>query len=262
MAYEEINMKKTLLVGAGCLLVISLLFACTSKNLEEQKAKAEASKKLGEEYIKYGKYRLAIKELKKAESLFADDSFLQDDLGLAYYYMGQLDLAILHFKKALALNSNNAPARNHLGNAYMQKKEWDKAIEQYKIVSSDLLYATPQFVLSNLGLAYFEKKEYLLSEKNFLQALDAQKDFDRALYGLGKTYMAMERAPEAILKLERAAQVAPDAPPVYFELAKAYTMNREYKKAYDSYQQVVNLNPGSPLADRAALEAQKIKHLF
>ena len=108
----------------------------------------------------------------------------------------------------------------------MQKKEWDKAIEQYKIVSSDLLYATPQFVLSNLGLAYYEKKEYLLSEKNFLKALDAQKDFDRALYGLGKTYIAMERAPEAILKLERAAQVAPDAPPVYFELARAYTMNR------------------------------------
>jgi len=74
--------------------------------------------------------------------------------------------------------------------------------------------------------------------------------------------MAMGRVPEAVTKLERAALVAPDAPPVHFELARAYTMNREYKKAYDSYQLVVNLNPGSPLADRATLEAQKIKHLF
>jgi hypothetical protein len=39
-------------------------------------------------------------------------------------------------------------------------------------------------------------------------------------------------------------------------------MNREYKNAYDSYQQVVDLNPGSPMAERARLEAQKIKHLF
>jgi len=262
MAYEEINMKTTLLVGAGCLLVVSLLLACTSKNIEEQKARAEASRNLGEAYLRQGKYSLALGEFLKAESLTPDDYFLQDDLGLVYYYKGKQDLAIRHFKKALALKDDYAPARNNLGNAYAEKREWDKAIEQYKAVSSDLLYVTPQFPLSNLGLAYYEKGEYQLSEKYFLKALKSQQDFDRALYGLGKTYMAMGRVPEAVIKLERAALAAPDAPPVHFELAKAYTMNREYKKAYDSYQLVVNLNPGSPLADRATLEAQKIKHLF
>ena len=262
MAYEEINMKKILLVGAGCLLVVSILFACTSKNIEEQKAKAEASRNLGEAYLRQGKYPLALKELLKAEAMNPDDYFLQNDLGLVYYYKGKQDLAIRHYKKALDLKNDYAPARNNLGNAYLEKREWDKAIEQYKLVSSDLLYATPQFPLSNMGLAYYEKKEYQLSERYFLKALKAQQDFDRALYGLGKTYMAMGRVSEAITKLERAALVAPDAPPVHFELARAYTMNREYKNAYDSYQQVVDLNPGSPMAERARLEAQKIKHLF
>jgi type IV pilus biogenesis/stability protein PilW len=262
MAYEEINMKKILLVGAGCLLVVSILFACTSKNIEEQKAKAEASRNLGEAYLRQGKYPLALKELLKAEAMNPDDYFLQNDLGLVYYYKGKQDLAIRHYKKALDLKNDYAPARNNLGNAYLEKREWDKAIEQYEMVSSDLVYATPQFPLSNLGLVYYEKKEYQLSEKYFLKALRAQQDFDRALYGLGKTYMATGRVSEAITKLERAALVAPDAPPVHFELARAYTMNREYKNAYDSYQQVVDLNPGSPMAERARLEAQKIKHLF
>jgi len=262
MAYEEINMKKIWFVGAGCILAVCLLLACTPKNLEEQKKKAEAYRNLGEAYLRQGKYSQALKELLKAEALTPDDYFLQNDLGLVYYYKGKQDLAIRRYKKALALKDDYAPARNNLGNAYAEKREWDKAIEQYEELSSDLLYATPQFPLSNLGLAYYEKKEYQLSEKYFLKALKVQQDFDRALYGLGKTYMAMGRVPAAITKLERAALAAPDAPPVHFELAKAYTMNREYKKAYDSYQLVVNLNPGSPLADRAALEAQKIKHLF
>ncbi len=255
-------MKNIWLVGAGCLLVVCLLFACSSKNLEEQKAKAEASRNLGEAYLRQGKYSLALKELLKAESLAPDDYFLQNDLGLVYYYRGKQDLAIGHFKKALALKEDYAPARNNLGNAYAEKQEWDLAIEQYKIIIADLLYATPQFPLSNLGVAYYEKKQYELSEQYFLKALKASQDFDRALYGLGKTYMAMGRVNDAISKLERAAEVAPDAPPVHYELAKAYTMNREYKKAYNSYQQVVRLNPGSPLADSAMQEAQKLKYLF
>lgn len=258
-------MKKIWLVGAGCILALCLLLACTStKSVEKERQiyQAEKYRELGELLLKEGKYTAALKEFLKAEALNPDDYFLQDDLGLAYYYKGEPDLAIARFKKALALKDDYSPARNNLGNAYAEKREWDKAIEQYEMVSSDLLYATPQFPLSNLGLAYYEKKEYPLAEKYFLKALKAQQDFDRALYGLGKTYMAMGRVPEAVTKLERAALVAPDAPPVHFELARAYTMNREYKKAYDSYQLVVNLNPGSPLADRATLEAQKIKHLF
>jgi Tfp pilus assembly protein PilF len=262
MTDEEITMKRIWLVGAGCILAVCLLLACTSKNLQEEKARGEASRKLGEAYLRQGKYSLALKEFLKAEALTPDDYFLQDDLGLVYYYKSKQDLAIRHFKKALDLKDDYAPARNNLGNAYLEKREWDQAIEQYKALSSDLLYATPHFPLSNLGLAYYEKKEYLLSETYFLEALKTRQDFDRALYGLGKTYLAMGRVQDAISKLERAAQVAPDAPPVHYELARAYAMNREYKKAYDSYLQVVKLNPGSPLADQAMLEAQQIKYLF
>ncbi|MEJ2282964.1 MAG: tetratricopeptide repeat protein [Desulfobacterales bacterium] len=255
-------MKKILLVAAGSLLIVGLLLSCTSKNLEEQKERAEASRNLGEAYLREGKYAVALQALLKAEAMTPDDYFLQNDIGLVYYYRGKQDLAIQHFKKALALKEDYAPARNNLGNAYAEKKEWDKAIEQYKRVSTDLLYATPQFPLSNLGVAYYEKKEYQLSEQYFLKALQAKQDFDRALYGLGRTYMAMGRVQEAISKLERASEVAPDAAPVHYELARAYTKNREYKKAYNSYLKVVKLDPGSPLADKSMKEAQKLKYLF
>jgi Tfp pilus assembly protein PilF len=258
------DMKKIWLVAAGCILAVCLLLACTSKNVEKQRQiyQAEKYRELGEVLLNEGKYTFALKEFLKAEALNPDDYFLQNDLGLVYYYKGKPDLAIPRFKKALALKEDYSPARNNLGNAYAEKREWDKAIEMYKMVTEDLLYGTPQYPLSNLGFAYYEKNDYRLAEKYFLEALHVQKDFSAALYGLGRTYMAMGRGTDAVTRLERAAQIAPDAPRVHFELGKAYSMNREYKKAYDAYQEVVRLDPGSSLADSALKEAQKIKYLF
>ena len=253
-------MKKILVFGAGCVLLTGLLLSCTTQNVEEQKAQAEAIRNLGEAYLRQGKYRIALKEFKKAESLHPDNPFLHDDIGLAYYYLGEQDQAILHFKKALGIKDDYTPARNNLGNAYAEKKEWDKAIEQYKIVTSDLLYGTPQFPLNNLGMAYYQKKEYGLSTQYYLKALDIKPDFVKALYGLAKTYIALDRVSDAIAKLEKAVGISPDLAILYFELAGAYTLNQDYGKAIGAYHKVVQLNPSSTLADRALIEARKIKN--
>jgi tetratricopeptide (TPR) repeat protein len=253
-------MKRILPVGAACVLLTGLILACTTQNVAEQKAQAEAIRNLGEAYLQQGKYRVALKQLKKAEELYPSDHILQDDLGLAYLYLKDRDQAILHFKKALEIKDDYSPARNNLGNAYAEKKEWDKAIEQYKIVTSDLVYGTPQFPLSNLGVVYYELHEYELSAQYYLKALDIKPDFVQALYGLAKTYMAMDRVPDAIAKLEKAVGISPDSAVLYFELAGAYALNRDYTKALSAYHKVVQLNPDSTLADRALIEARKIKN--
>ncbi len=253
-------MKNILVVGAGCILLTGLLLSCTTQNLKEQKAQAEATRNLGEAYLRQGKYRIALLELKKAEEMIPSDHILQDDLGLAYLYLNEPDQAIYHFKRALEIKNDYTPARNNLGNAYAEKKEWDKAIEQYKMVTSDLLYGTPQFPLSNLGVVYYELKEYELSAQYYLKALDINPEFVQALYGLAKTYMEMDRVPDAIVKLQTAVGISPDSAVLHFELAKAYTLNREYTKALNAYHKVVEINPSSTLADRALFEARKIKN--
>jgi len=253
-------MKGILFVGAACVLLTGLLISCTTKNVEEQKAQAEATRNLGEAYLRQGKYRVALKHLKKAEDLYPSDHILQDDLGLAYLYLKDPEQAIPHFKKALELKDDYTPARNNLGNAYAEKKEWDKAIEQYKIVTSDLLYGTPQFPLSNLGVVYYELQEYRLSAQYYLKALDIEPNFIQALYGLAKTYMALDRVPDAIAKLEKAVGISPASDVLYFELARAYGLNGNDTKALSAYHKVVEINPNSTLADRALIEARKIKN--
>ena len=70
----------------------------------------------------------------------------------------------------------------------------------------------------------------------------------------------MDRVPDAIAKLEKAVGISPDSAVLYFELARAYALNRDYTKALSAYHKVVELNPDSTLADRALIEARNIKN--
>ena len=70
----------------------------------------------------------------------------------------------------------------------------------------------------------------------------------------------MNRIPDAIAKLEKAIGLSPDSAVLYYELAKAYALNQEYGKAINAYHKVVELNPSSTLADRALIEANKLKN--
>jgi len=246
-------MKKQFGTTAICTLLVGLMMACSTTNVTDQRAKAEAkaSKRLGQEYLRYGQYRKALREFKKVEPVFPDDHIVQDDLGLTYYYLGDMNQAIEHFKKALKIKEDYSPARNNLGNAYAQLHQWDRAIEQYKKALSDLMYATPYMPLMNIGFAYYQKKDYRLSEIYYLKALKMRPDFVNALLGLARTYMATGRVDKAIGRLQKAARLAPKAPQVLFELAEAYRKQGDYRQAFDMYRQVANLAPDSALAERA-----------
>ena len=256
-------MKKIRLVAACCLVFAIAMTACTKKeNLEQQKELAVAARNLGEAYLRQGNYKAALRELFKAETIIPDDYFVKFDIGLAFYYLGEYDKAIHYFKKSLEIKSDYAPARNNLGNAYARNNQLDNAIEEWKIVASDMLYATPQFPNNNLGRAYYAKGEYELSEKYFKQALKAAPDFDRALWGLSQTYIATGRVQLAIETLEFAVKKHPGLAELHYELGGAYMLKRDYARAYSSYIQVVQINPDSTLADKALIKAQRIKPLL
>ena len=232
--------------------------SCTA-NLEMRKKQANASRNLGEAYYREGNYPEALREFLKSETLYPGDPFLQNDLGLTYMAMKKMDLAVKHFKKAIEIKPDYAPAMNNLGTAYLDKKEWDNAIRCFKEVTENLLYATPHFPLSNMGWAYYNKKEYALAEKFYLKALEIDPKFINALAGLGKTYIAMGRGSDGVATLEKAVKDYPRIGQLYLELARAYTVSGEYKKALDAYEKAVEFSSDSALAREAETEAQQIR---
>jgi len=251
-------------------LMILLLAACGSPaksgpgsppeaaSGEQSKASAEATRNLGEAYLAGGNLLAALRELKKAETLDPADHITQYDIGLVYYYRERYDQAIQHFEKAIQLKHDFAPAINGLGNAYSAKGDWDRAIEAYRKIVEDVFYGTPHFALSNMALAYYQKKDYVQAEKYFLEALKMSPDFVNALAGLATTYMALGRYEEALQKLERAVRKEPKLPQLHFELGKAYRGLGDRGKARDEFQRAAQLAPDSPLADEAQRELKTL----
>ena len=258
------------------LLFIFLIVSCGGSQL--RKEQAETSRKLGEAYLQDQNYTYALRELLKAEELYPDDHLLQNYLGIAYRQKGKPDLAIKHFKKALKLKHDYAPARNNMGAAYFDKKDYDSAIACYKEVAGNLLYATPRYPLYNLGRAYFEKKEYKRAEKYFLAAIEKRPNYFDALHGLGQTYIAMGKIPEAAATLESIVRQMPKVAnenfdlsgnyrltakykfaEVYFDLGRAYKLLRKYRKAYSAYNKVIILAPETFLAVNAEKEIKRLK---
>jgi type IV pilus assembly protein PilF len=232
------------------ILMIGLLAGCApNENIKKQ---GESARNLGEAYMAQGNYTSALKEFLNAEKLIPDDPYLQNDLGLIYMARERLDLSIQHFKKALALKPNYAPAMNNLGTAYIAQQNWDAAITCFKSITGDLLYATPHFPLSNLGLVYYNQKNYDLSAKYYADALKLDPKYQPAIRGLGRVYLAQGKTVEAIALLEDSIKSWPKSPELYSELGAAYTILKKYPAAASAYSKVIELAPAtSPLSKEA-----------
>lgn len=252
----------------GCcfiFLLICVLVAC-SANKEMRKRKAEDRRNVAAAYIGQKNFTEALRELLEAQKLYADDPYLQSDLGFVYIQKEKFDLAIRHFKKALELKPDFSSAKNNLGVAYLKNENWDAAILCFKELTQNLLYTTPQNPLANLGLAYYHKGDYSQAEayyrralKLYVEGLNKDGTYVRALHGLGLTYIAMGRGPEAVVTLEKAAEFAPRIPELFLGLGQAYTLVQDYDKALRAYNKVVELVPEHSLAKDAIKASENIK---
>ncbi len=237
-------------IAMACL---GLLAGCAAQQTTEKNSElAEATREIGEAYMRQGDYTAALRELIKAQNLNPDDPYVHNDLGLCYMAKERMTDAVKHFKKAIALKPEYAPARNNLGSAYLAMEQWDAAIAVFKEITKDVLYATPHFPLYNLGIAYYRKGDYAKSLDYYREALKIQPDFVKALYGIGRTYLAMNQGSLALRHLERAAQQAPKVPEIHFDLAEAYVLVGRFDQARHTYETVIDLAPSdSPLAAKA-----------
>jgi type IV pilus assembly protein PilF len=233
------------------ILTIYHLAACTGPSQYQKQKEAQALKEIGEAYFAQGNYSAALAEFLRAERLAPNDPLLQNDLGICYMAKNRLDLSVQHFKKAIQQKPDYASARNNLGTAYLSQKDWDAAIATFKEITEDLLYATPHYPLSNLGLAYFNKGNYRMAEDFYKQALKIEPDFFIALRGLGRTYKALRKTNEAIATFEKAAAISPTSPVIYVDLAEAYELAGDYQNAKTAYERVLQIEPQGPQADQA-----------
>ncbi|MBW1989150.1 MAG: tetratricopeptide repeat protein [Deltaproteobacteria bacterium] len=241
---------KRFMAALTVLSLLPALCAC-AQNKAALRKEAEATRDLAEAYMGEGKYRLALRQLKKAETLNPEDSIVQNDLGLVYLALEDPQQAVEHFERALELNPEYNAVLNNLGAAYLAMRQWDKAEEVFTRLNHDLMYASPHLPLHNLGYVHYQKGNYAKAIEYYKRALEFAPEFSQSYRGMGRAYMAMRQYQQAIRALEKAVELAPQFAEAYLDLAEAYGAAGRRGEALKALNTVIRMLPQSALADRA-----------
>jgi tetratricopeptide (TPR) repeat protein len=150
---------------------------------------------LGLGYYAVGEFKLALKHVKRAESLTSnkkDLMYIYNQIGLIYDRMGYFDDALLYYSKSLSLVRNLrdiemeaqvliniALTYENKALLYKNKGELDKAVEYFqKAIEIGIMYGNYHLASKgalNLGDTYRRMKDYEKAEKYLLEGLEAVK---------------------------------------------------------------------------------------
>ena len=147
-----------------------------------------------------------------------------------------------------------------------EKKDYDMAIREFENVLSlpenqQIIYKQFAITYTNLGHAYYHKKEYKLSEKYYLEALRIEPTYWPALKGLGRTYVARGKGAQAVAALTAVAENVPEDAETQYYLARAYMLLKNYRKAKQAYQRLLRLAPDSEWAPEAQKMLQHLRYV-
>jgi tetratricopeptide (TPR) repeat protein len=252
--------KLSVVVLISSLVLMPLLMACGANKYELQR-REKALRDLGVEYLRNGDTTKALQTLLEAEEIYPEDHILQWYLGKAYFSKGENKLAVKHLNNAVDLKPDFGPAINDLGVVYLSMNNYDAAIAEFQKVIGAVLYATPHYPLSNLGYAYYLKKQYEMSASFYLRALEFEPNYPVALRGLGRTYVEMGKGAEAVAALTAAVEIRPDFSEAHYDLGRAYLLLGNYKKAKAAFEKVVVLSPESSFAREARKVLNQLRYV-
>lgn len=160
-------------------------------------------------------------------------------------------------------------AKNSLGVTYIMANNYDQAILVFKEMIADLgyaIYTRPQSPKYNLGWVYYKTGQYQEADFYLQEALDyytlgIPKDdiYIKALRAMGLNALAQSKPEKALSYFEKAIPFAPKWPDLYLDIARAHRLAGETPRAQQAFNRVIELAPGTDLANTAAQEAASLK---
>ena len=244
---------KTSFIPIGVLVLAALLMASLAPAFAGQptgveKEQALVLRRLAEAFMSEGRYRQALSELQKSQKIDDTNAELHFDLGTVYLCLSQPDKAVASFKRALAINPDYSVAKNSLGASLMAVGRYDEAIPVLEDLSENLIYATPQFPLLNLGFIYFNKKQYDKALSYYKRATEASPGFAQAWRGLGRVYAVTGRLAESLEAYEKAVQAAPYFALAFLEMGDVHETAGHGEEAVSAWKRALELSQGTDLA--------------
>ncbi|HSG29449.1 MAG TPA: tetratricopeptide repeat protein [Candidatus Krumholzibacterium sp.] len=155
---------------------------------------------------------------------------------------------------------DDAEAFFQLAVAWHESSVPDSAILYYrKAIEKDLAHFK-SFV--NLGVLYDDSGDLIEAEKNFESAVKINPDDVLANSHLAFMIFQQKRYDKAWEYLSHALELAPDHPQPRFYLAIFFWESKMYREAMREWEKVVEVDPGSYLAERATENIQLLQRVL
>jgi tetratricopeptide (TPR) repeat protein len=160
-----------------------------------QEQKASLHDHIGSTYLDMKQYAKALPELLEA-SRIKPNEYYSKETGMAYRGLGQNEKAIAAFQEAIKINPKFDDGYIELARTFGLQKRF----EEGSAAARDGLKIKPDsFILLNeLGIAYYNLKQYPNAIAALRQAIRLYKGYGEAHFYLGKTFNAMGRKRDAM----------------------------------------------------------------
>lgn len=209
---------------------------------------------------KIGKTELALELTGKAINIRPDISQFHANRGEMCRLANRIDEAIFHGEQAIRHNPDNANAHSNLGIAYYDKKDYTRA-EMCQITA---LKINPQLLtaLNNLGSIKRNQKEKEKAIEYYQRALEIQPDYQESINNMGAVLTELERPEEALQLLAKVITLKPNYADAHQNIGNAFLLLENYEKAELAYNNTLNLSPNNPAALLGMARVYKEMDLF
>ena len=155
--------------------------------------------------------------------------------------MDRYDEAIQFIQSGTTETASSSPVKLRLGAVEMIKGDYAAARDAFNAALAD----NPELDAGYVGLAQTYARQGNDTEACRILEAARSKSPGRYLleYYFGLLASRLDREDEAIVALERAAQLEPRSPDPSFELGKIYTSKQDWPGARKAFEHVVELNP-------------------
>jgi len=155
--------------------------------------------------------------------------------------MDRYDEAIQFIQSGITETASTSPVKLRLGAIEMIKGDYAAAREAFNAALAD----NPELDAAYVGLAQTYARQSNDTEAiDILEAARSKRPGRYLLeYYFGLLASRLGREEEAIIALERAAQLEPKSPDPSFELGKLYGSKQDWPDARKAFEHVVGLNP-------------------
>ncbi len=198
-----------------------------------------------------GKLDSAEEYLKKAVANAPNQPEYAAELGAVLHNEKKYVEAVPALKRAVQLDPENLVARMMLARSYVLTFNQLKLPDFVDLTLEQLNYIekkNPRFpaVHHHLALVYINTGDFAKAEEELTTEVRLFPENAQARLELGETLLRLNLNQKAIEQLLLAAKQAPQAPPIFFALGKAYRAEGQAAKAAEAVRHCVELDPQFP----------------